>query len=85
VLAIPSDFDKYLIVSMLHYIYAQIVHQYDIIVIQEVRGFREPTKIPNGILEWVNQDGSDYAICNSALTYKPDRSSHRELNLFLYR
>ena len=66
-------------------IYVQIVHQYDIIVIQEVRGFNHPTKVPNGILEWVNQDGSEYAICNSALNYKPNRGSHRELYLFLYK
>ena len=63
----------------------QIVHQYDIIVIQEVRGFREPARLPIGILEWVNQDGNEYAICNSALNYKPTQSSHRELQLFLYR
>ena len=65
----------------------QIVRQYDIIVIQEVRGFNTPDKVPNGVLGWVNQGGSDYAICNSALTYKPAAggSSHRELYLFLYR
>ena len=63
----------------------QIVRQYDIIVIQEVRGFKTPDEVPNGVLGWVNQGGSDYAICNSALTYKPGGSSHRELYLFLYR
>jgi hypothetical protein len=66
-------------------IFLQIVRQYDIIVIQEVRGFNTPNEVPNGVLQWVNQGGNDYDICNSALTYKPGGSSHRELYLFLYR
>ena len=64
---------------------SQIVRQYDIIVIQEVRGFNDPSEVPNGVLQWVNQDGNDYAICNSVLNYKPNQGSHRELYLFLYR
>ena len=63
----------------------QIVRQYDIIVIQEVRGFNNPTEVPNGALQWVNQPGNDYAICNSAYNYKPGVGSHRELYLYLYR
>lgn len=61
----------------------QIVRQYDIIVIQEVRGVN--ADVPNEVLNRVNQAGNDYAICNSVYRFKPASGTHREMYLYLYR
>lgn len=61
----------------------QIVKQYDVILIQEVRGVNDPQAVARGLL---NRVGSDtYSICNSAYTFKPTMGSHREMYLYLYR
>ena len=62
------------------------MRQYDIILIQEVRGVN--ADVPGELLNRVNQLGDDYEICNEKNgdgKYRFKGGTQRELYLYLYR
>ena len=69
----------------MHIYTPQIIRQYDIILIQEVRGVNLNPNVPMGLLQRVgNNDGNEYAICNEEYKFK-GKTKYKEMYLFLYR